>query len=240
MPGAERILVSCEHAGHRVPRALAPLFAGAEGTLRSHRGWDPGALPLARRLATTLEAPLLCTTVTRLVVDTNRSVHHPQVFSEFTRPLAQQERRAILGSHYWPHRRAIEWTIEPWIRAGARVLHLAVHSFDPTLDPKREECDLGLLYDPRRRRERALCQRWQAALQNGCRLRVRRNYPYRGTADGLTTHLRRRFPASSNLGIEVEGNQAGLVEAPAVRCLARALAETAVLALTARAGTPLA
>jgi predicted N-formylglutamate amidohydrolase len=240
MPGAERILVSCEHAGHRVPRALAPRFVGAEGILRSQRGWDPGALPLARRHATSQEAPLQCTTVTRLVVDTNRSVHHPRVFSEFTRPLAPDERRAILGSHYWPHRRAIERTIEPWIRAGVRVLHLAVHSFDPSLDPKREACDLGLLYDPRRRRERALCQRWQEALQKGRRLRVRRNYPYLGNADGLTTHLRRRFPASSYLGIEVEGNQGRLLEAAAVRRLARALGETVVRALRARAGTPLA
>jgi predicted N-formylglutamate amidohydrolase len=237
MAGAERILVSCEHAGHRVPRALAPCFAGAEGTLRSHRGWDPGALQLARRLADRLEAPLLCTPVTRLVVDTNRSVHHPRVFSEFTRPLAPEERQAILGSHYWPHRRAIERTIAPWIRAGFRVLHLAVHSFDPTLDPGREACDLGLLYDPRRRRERVLCQRWQAALRSACRLRVRRNYPYRGNADGLTTHLRRQFPAAAYLGIEVEANQAHLVEAPAVRHLARALAETAAVALTPRAGT---
>lgn len=226
MPGAEALLVSCEHAGRRVPRAWAALFAGAEGVLRSHRGWDPGALPLARRLAGSLEAPLLAATVTRLVVDANRSLHHPRLFSEFTRPLPQTERREILRSCYWPHRREVEQTIEAWIQAGARVLHLAVHSFDPTLAPEREACDVGLLYDPRRRGERALCHRWRAALRNEHGLRVRRNYPYRGSADGLTTHLRRRFPARAYLGIEIEANQARLTGAVGVRRMGRALAAT--------------
>jgi predicted N-formylglutamate amidohydrolase len=205
---------------------LAPLFAGAEGVLHSHRGWDAGALPLARWVAHGLEAQLLVTTVTRLVVDANRSLPHPRLFSEFTRPLPHTERSEILRFYYWPHRRAIERTIEAWIRGGARVLHLAVHSFDPTLDPAREKCDVGLLYDPRRRREQALCRRWQATLRSGCGLRVRRNFPYRGSADGLTTHLRRRFPAQAYSGVEVEGNQARLSEAAGVRRLGQALVET--------------
>ena len=38
-------------------------------------------------------------------------------------------------------------------------------------------------------------------------LRVRRNYPYAGKGDGLTAHLRRRFPPSKYVGIELEVNQ---------------------------------
>jgi hypothetical protein len=38
--------------------------------------------------------------------------------------------------------------------------------------------------------------------------RVRRNYPYRGDADGLTTHLRERLPAREYVGVELEVNQA--------------------------------
>ncbi|HEX8011112.1 MAG TPA: hypothetical protein VF814_09280 [Casimicrobiaceae bacterium] len=43
--------------------------------------------------------------------------------------------------------------------------------------------------------------------RGGPRIRVRPNYPYAGNADGLTTYLRRRFPAGSYLGIELEINQ---------------------------------
>jgi hypothetical protein len=68
--------------------------------------------------------------------------------------------------------------------------------------------DVGLLFDPRRPLEARLCGAWREALQAlEPGLRVRRNYPYRGSADGLTTWLRGRFPARQYLGIEVEVNQ---------------------------------
>ena len=38
-------------------------------------------------------------------------------------------------------------------------------------------------------------------------LRVRRNYPYAGKGDGLTSYLRRRFPPGAYVGIELEVNQ---------------------------------
>jgi hypothetical protein len=36
---------------------------------------------------------------------------------------------------------------------------------------------------------------------------VRRNYPYAGKGDGLTSFLRRRFPPGAYIGIELEINQ---------------------------------
>ena len=45
------LLVTCEHGGNRVPKEYRRLFAGWEPVLASHRGYDPGALTLARELA---------------------------------------------------------------------------------------------------------------------------------------------------------------------------------------------
>ena len=68
--------------------------------------------------------------------------------------------------------------------------------------------DVGLLYDPGRRGEAALCARWKASLAVFAPgLRVRRNYPYAGKGDGLTSHLRRQLPSSAYVGIELEVNQ---------------------------------
>jgi hypothetical protein len=39
-------------------------------------------------------------------------------------------------------------------------------------------------------------------------LRIRCNYPYRGTADGLVRSLRHRFSYQDYLGLELEVNQA--------------------------------
>jgi len=206
--GGVAVLVTCEHGGNRVPAAWAPLFAGAAETLATHRGWDPGALHLARDLAHRLRAPLRAATVTRLLVDLNRSPHHPRVFSEWTRGLSREERSGLLARHHTLHRAAVARDVAEALRRGRRALHLAVHSFTPVLDGVRRRADLALLYDPARPLERALCAAWARALTRALpHLVVRRNQPYRGASDGLTTWLRRRFPAEAYLGIEVEVNQ---------------------------------
>jgi hypothetical protein len=52
-----------------------------------------------------------------------------------------------------------------------------------------------LLYDPARPGEVELSERWKASLRTCApSLVVRRNYPYAGKSDGLTNHLRRRYP----------------------------------------------
>jgi predicted N-formylglutamate amidohydrolase len=55
-----------------VPRRWRGLFEGAEEVLASHRGWDPGAFDLARRLARLLDVPLIAHHITRLLMDVNR------------------------------------------------------------------------------------------------------------------------------------------------------------------------
>ena len=89
------LVLSCEHAGHRIPAPYRKLFRGKQRELRSHRGWDPGAIELARAMARETGAPLLANTVSRLVVETNRSVG-PKLFSEFTRTLTRDEKKKLV------------------------------------------------------------------------------------------------------------------------------------------------
>jgi predicted N-formylglutamate amidohydrolase len=207
----ERVIVSCEHGGNRIPARFAPLFFRQQRVLAGHRGFDPGAAPLARRLARTLDAPLHVHLLSRLLADPNRSLGHPRLFSARTRALPENERAQIVARCWRPHRRAVEAAVALALRRGARVLHLSVHSFTPRLDGRSRGCDVGLLYDPARPRERELCARWRAILlELAPGLRVRRNHPYRGDADGFTTHLRRRFADPGYAGIELEVSQARL------------------------------
>lgn len=200
-------IVTCEHGGRLVPVGLAPLFAGHQELLASHRGWDPGALELAERLARRLGAPLHAARTTRLVVDLNRSLHAPDLFSELTRRLPPPDRDRILAEHYVPYRNAVETAIAA-AAATATVLHLSIHSFTPDLEPAARDFDLGILFDPERPAESAFARRLHAALaRRAPELSVRDNQPYLGVADGLTTHLRRRFAAERYLGIELEVNQ---------------------------------
>ena len=229
------LLLTCEHGGNRIPREYAALFRGARAQLESHRGWDPGALALARLLSRTLRAPLLATTWSRLLVEGNRSLHNPRLWSARTRALPRAEREQILDRYWRPHRRDVEHTVARAVGQGARVVHVAVHSFTPRLRGEVRNADVGLLYDSKRARETALAQRWKASLRvSAPRLRVRYNYPYRGGSDGLTTSLRRQHAPGSYLGFELEVNQA-LLSSAGWRRAGAALASSLQLALDSAA-----
>jgi predicted N-formylglutamate amidohydrolase len=176
--------------------------------LDSHRGYDPGALRMARALAQACGAPLVSATVSRLVIDLNRSIGHPQLYSAATRRTAASVREEIVAQHYRPYRAEVERLVGLAVSRGRRVIHISSHSFTPVLDGVARRADVGLLYDPGRNGEAALCARWKAALAAFApELKVRRNYPYAGNGDGLTSYLRRRYAHAVYVGIELEINQ---------------------------------
>ncbi len=218
------LVLSCEHAGNRIPAPWQPLFRGQRARLDSHRGYDIGALDCARALARQLGTPLLQADTSRLFVDLNRSPGHPALFSEITRALPETERQRILARHYTPHRERVEAAIADRLARGRRVIHVAVHSFTPRLDGVERRADIALLYDPSRGLEVAASRAWRRALRAGGEYIVRSNYPYRGVSDGLTRHLRTRFRASRYAGIELELNQRLLIRGADTRPLCRLLA----------------
>ncbi|MCC2680754.1 MAG: N-formylglutamate amidohydrolase [Nitrosospira multiformis] len=208
MPTNIHFLISCEHGGNRIPPRYRPLFEGYEHLLHSHRGYDSGALGLAKKLAMALHSPLFAATTSRLLIDLNRSIGHPRLYSEATRNTPAALRQEILKNHYLPYRTWVEANIAEAIRSGLRVIHISSHSFTPELNGEVRNTDIGLLYDPSRHLEQELCTRWRACLAAHVPdLRVRRNYPYTGSANGFPTYLRRRFPANAYVGIELEVNQ---------------------------------
>ena len=163
---------------------------------------------MARALARAFGAPLVTSTISRLLVDLNRSIGHPQVFSAAARGAPAKLRAEIVERHYRPYRAQVERLVRQSVSRGRRVVHISSHSFTPRLNGKVRRADIGLLYDPGRRGEVALSARWKASLA-ACapELRVRRNYPYAGKGDGLTSHLRLRFAPGAYIGIELEINQ---------------------------------
>jgi len=219
----DSLLLTCEHGGNRIPREYASLFRGAASVLASHRGWDPGALTLARLLARRLRRPLLSVTWSRLFVEANRAPTNRRIWSRFTAPLPKDERQRILDRWWRPHREEVEAAVAEAAR-DRRVVHVAVHSFTPELDGEVRNAEVTFLYDSHRRGEADLCRRWAAILARlDPSLRLRYNYPYRGSSDGLTTWLRRRFPEARYVGIELEINQA-LVGGPGWRRLQEQIA----------------
>lgn len=176
--------------------------------LQTHRGYDPGSLVMARALAAALKAPLVSTTVSRLLIDINRPIGHPQLYSVITRDAPAELRAQIAAQQHHPYWTQVERLVCQAESRGRRVIHISSHSFTPVLNGEVRRADVGLLYDPARRSEVGLCTRWMNALvAHAPALRVRRNYPYLGAAAGLTAQLRLRFPPQAYIGIELEINQ---------------------------------
>lgn len=202
-----QLIVTCEHGGNKIPGPYRSLFNLHLPLLDSHRGYDWGALETARMMARRFQAPLFTAGTSRLLVDLNRSIGHPALFSNMTRHLPAAQKETLLARHYYSHRNPIENRVKTEIHGGATVVHIACHSFTPVLNGKVRPMDIGLLYDPRRQEERQLCSRWKSLIVDENRnVKVSRNAPYKGVSDGLATYFRKQFP-TQYLGIELELNQ---------------------------------
>lgn len=200
------IVITCEHAGNDIPESYGHLFpADAVGVLASHRGWDPGAWEVATYLADRLNAPLYGCHTSRLLIEVNRSLHHPQLFSEFTTSLDAEAKDRLVLEVYRPYR---ETVIERMKHSNGNVLHLSLHSFTPVLHGEVRAVDLGLLFDPARSWEVFCSDFIKACLQKSLpKMSLVFNEPYKGVDDGFTTSLREVFPSGGYAGIEIELNQ---------------------------------
>lgn len=225
------LVVSCEHAGRHVPDAYAGLFTSerARAALESHRGWDPGAEQLAELFAQELGAPLVSQEVSRLLVECNRSIGHPALWSEFSRSLPDDRRDEVLARFWRPHRDAVrrlvgsfEASAEASVSGGAPhrtppvAVHVGVHTFTPVWRSRRRTTDIGILHDPGRAPEARVARLWRDGLVSALvgdrsaasAMNVHLNRPYRGWTDGLATSLRAEFPPERYLGFELEVSQA--------------------------------
>lgn len=200
-----KLLLTCEHAGNVIPKEWRKRFLAPKAVLESHRGIDIGAKGLSLYLEKKLKCPFFLYENTRLLIELNRSLHHPKLFSEFSKKFTKEEKKTLIDTYYTPYRTLVEKEI----KKINPVIHLSIHSFTPVMDGKTREVEIGLLYDPKRSNEKHFCKELQRELKKNLptAYRVKLNKPYHGKADGFTTHLRKRFSNQKYLGIEIEVNQ---------------------------------
>ena len=84
------------------------------------------------------------------MVELNRSLHHPNLFSKWTKDLSPPEKERVLAEYYFPYRSKVEEYIHRALKDQDALIHLSVHSFTPVMDGIVRNADIGLLYDPRR------------------------------------------------------------------------------------------
>jgi predicted N-formylglutamate amidohydrolase len=214
------LMITCEHASNALPDFILRAFRDSEGipdeVLASHRAYDIGAYNIFSILVKRLKPDFHCSSrFSRLVVDMNRSSTSKSFFSEFTVGLPSAIKAHML-SLWEKYREKIETFVAKEIPASARkkekeaplkVIHLGIHSFTPVLNGVERDADVGILYDPSRPAEAKLAEILIKSIRERAPwLKIRKNYPYLGKSDGLTTTLRQKF-GPSYAGLEIEINQ---------------------------------
>jgi predicted N-formylglutamate amidohydrolase len=151
--GASPFVILCDHASNRIPERYGDL--GLTATERvSHIAWDPGALAVSRALSSLLDAPLVESTISRLIIDCNRATDAPNLIwtlSERTRipaneNLSEDERAFRIANYHRPYHGAIDTLLEARRHAGKETVVVCLHSFTPVFLGVARPWPIGLIH----------------------------------------------------------------------------------------------
>jgi predicted N-formylglutamate amidohydrolase len=177
--GSSSAVLVCDHASNLVPRRLANLGVDP-GDLAGHIGWDPGAAEVARQLAAHLDAPLVLSGYSRLVIDCNRPPGSAESVAELSagvpipgnQGLAREERQMRITALFRPYHDMIDWLLDS--RGRRPSLLLSIHSFTPVLNGRHRPWHVGVSS----RRDRRFAESLIASLGSSGECTVGDNEPY--------------------------------------------------------------
>ncbi len=151
--GRSPFLLTCDHYGRLVPRALGDLGLPAT-EMERHIAWDIGIAGVAQGLSKALDAHLVAQSYSRLVIDCNRPPDAPSsipLISEattisgndgLTREAAGERRRLI----FEPYHRRIAAIIDRRLQERMPTVLVSLHSFSPVYAGIARPWHIGTLY----------------------------------------------------------------------------------------------
>lgn len=156
--GTSPFLITCDHAGRLLPRALGSLGL-SEVALQSHIAWDIGAAGVATRLAAALDAFVILQRYSRLAIDCNRPLGVPSSIANYSESTtipgnlnvssedAEERARCI----FRPYHERIQRELDERLARRQPTILIAMHSFTPVFLGKARPWHVGVLYqrDPR-------------------------------------------------------------------------------------------
>jgi len=169
--GGSPFAIVCDHASNRIPLRHGDLGLSPADRIR-HIAWDPGALGVSLRLSELLDAPVVHSTVSRLVVDCNRFTDAPTLMAEVSeqteipgnRNLSAAERAERIARYYVPYHDTIDRLLAARKAAGLETILVCMHSFTPVFMGALRPWPIGLLPAPDETYTRALLEALQVEL----------------------------------------------------------------------------
>lgn len=205
-----RWLITCDHATNIVP---AQVNGGSLGLAREdmerHIAYDVGAYGVAQHLGVLLDAPVIASNFSRLVIDPNRGEDDPTVLMKIydgsvipgNRHAEGAERERRMDLAYRPYHRALG-------RMAARddAVILAIHSYTRQLRGRAPRpWEVGVLYADDDRLARPLLDRLRAAGD----MVIGDNEPYSGHLPGDAIDRHALAKGRPNVLIELRNDLIG-------------------------------
>lgn len=210
-----------EHAGFGIPESyynmgVDPLVFRRDPNFRG----DKGTRRILFQIGRELELPVIMGRQSRVLVDLNRSVDHPQLFCETQHGvdiptnigISELEKQHRLDRYYWPFHDKVDEQVAKNLAAKGELSLLTIHSYTPEVAQKvmgesaRDftEMDVGILYT----KESALLEKIDAFLQTETGYSFAHNYPYdlKKLQSG-SIEMHQRQAGVSGLALEINVNK---------------------------------
>ena len=152
--GQSPYFLTCDHASARIPRSLGSLGVSAED-LQRHIAWDIGAAGVAVKLADALDAFVILSGYSRLVIDCNRQPGIPESIvrkSEATRipgneVVTVEDAAARQQQLFLPYHNRIRTELDARRAQQRHTILISVHSFTPRFHGAPRPWHAGVLYN---------------------------------------------------------------------------------------------
>ena len=152
--GASPFLLTCDHYGRAIPRALGDLGID-EHERQRHIAYDIGIAGVAEQISDALGAHLIAQRYSRLVIDCNRppaaASSIPQISEVTTIPGNQRlaaeaaaERRTAI---FEPYHQRIAGVLDRRARDDVPTILVSLHSFTPVYKGEARPWHIGTLYN---------------------------------------------------------------------------------------------
>lgn len=179
--GPSPYLIVCEHASHYIPAEFAGLGLDDQ-SLRAHIAWDPGAVEVARHLSQALDAALVESCLSRLIIDCNRPLDAPDLIpylSENTsvpgnQDLSESQKQQRIALSHQPLHAQIEQLIAERTARNQPSWLVTIHSFTPVYRGAARPWQIGIIHDADAR----LAAPMIAELRKDTSIQVGVNEPY--------------------------------------------------------------
>ncbi len=208
--GTAHLVLICDHAGRAVPTALGGLGMQASDMER-HIAYDIGARAVTERMSELLDATAILHNYSRLVIDCNRPLGHPESIGDVSddtaipgnERLSEPDALKRVDALFWPYHQTISTEIgHRWRTEGVPPVLFSVHSFTPNFGTQERPWDAGVLYnrDPRIGEPMMEILREQG-------LNIGDNEPYSGMEAAYTIDFHGTSPGLANGVIEIRQDQ---------------------------------